>query len=151
VLALVKGADLTASEADVPHASPRQDFHRVGLLVGLRDGLVNGAHAARAEGIHERERPEDKALGLPLQQAFRLEFGQELVLDEVFRKRRRLGVGVLAEEFAHDLVELSALDEVTASQVPDEPFTGSQFSANHAAASFVLGDDSRAAGPASDG
>ena len=79
----------------------------------------------------QRERPEDEALGLALEQAFGLEVGQDALADEVLGQGGRLGAGVLVEELADDLVELAAVDQVAAAQVPDEPFAGPEVGRQH--------------------
>ncbi len=126
-----KSADLAAGDADVPHAAPRQHLDGVPLVVGLGLGLVDRAHAAGAEGVHEGERPEDEALGLALQQALGLELGENALADEELGQGGRLGAGVLGEELADDLIELAAVDEVAAAQVPDEPFASPEVRSHH--------------------
>ena len=101
------------------------------LVVVLRLGLVHRAHAAGAQGVHQGERPEDEALGLALQQPLGLELGQDALADQELGQGRRLRAGVLAEELADDLVELAAVDEVAAAQVPDEPFAGPKVGRQH--------------------
>ena len=131
MLALLEGADLAAGDADVPHAAARQHLDGVPLVVGLVVRLVNRPHAAGAEGVHERERAEDEALRLALQQAFGLEAGQDILGDEEFGQGGRFGTRVFLQEFADDLIEPAAVDQVAAAQIPDKPFAGAKFSRNH--------------------
>ena len=51
--------------------------------------------------------------------------------DEELGQGGRFGAGVLAEELADDLIELAAVDEVAAAQVPDEPFAGPEVRSHH--------------------
>jgi hypothetical protein len=131
VPALLEGPHLAPGDADVPHAAPGEDLDGVALVVVLVHRLVDRAHAARAEGVHQGVRPEHEALRFTLQQPLGLELRQDALADQVGGQRRRLGPGVLAEELADHLVELAAVDQVATAQVPDEPFTRSEFSADH--------------------
>jgi hypothetical protein len=41
---------------------------------------------------------------------------------EKLGERGRLGAGVLGQEVADDLIQLAPVDQVTATEVPNEPF-----------------------------
>ena len=86
---------------------------------------------AGAQRVHQRERPQDEALRLALQEALGLELAENAFLHEELRQRRRFGAGVGLQELADHLVEASAVDEVTAAQIPDEPFAGAEFGGHH--------------------
>ena len=58
MLAVLNGPHLTPGNADVPHASPRQDLDGVPFVVVLGERFVDRPHAAGAERINERIRPE---------------------------------------------------------------------------------------------
>ena len=45
--------------------------------------------------------------------------------------QQKFGAGRVLQEFTNDLVELAAVDQVTAAQIPDEPFASAQFSCYH--------------------
>src|SRR5207253_7118035 len=45
----------------------------------------------------------------------------------------RFGAPLLAQEFADDLVQLPAIQQVAPPQVPNKPLTGSEFSGDHGA------------------
>ena len=66
-----------------------------------------------------------------MEEALGLEVGEHVLGDQELGELGRLGAGVLGQEFADDLIELSAVDPVAAAQIPDEPFTGSKFSRHH--------------------
>jgi len=131
MLALLEGTHFAACDAHVPHAAPRQNLDGVPAVVRFRLSLVDGAHAAAAQRVHEGERPQHETLRLALQQALRLELRQNLLSDEVLRQGRRLRAGILVEEFADDLIELAAIDQVASAQIPDEPFAGSEVRCQH--------------------
>ena len=128
---VLEGTHLAAGQADVPHAAPRQHLDGVPLIVLLGERLVDRTHAAGADGVHQGVRPEDQALRLALQDAIGLELRDDLLANQIFRQLRRFGARMLLEEFAHDLVELAAVDQVAASKVPDEPFTSPEISGRH--------------------
>ena len=96
VLARLEGAHLAAGDADVPHAPPRQHLDGVPLVVGLRLRLVDRAHAAGAQGVHQGERPEHEALGLALEEPVGLELAEDSLADQVFGQRGRLRAGIAA-------------------------------------------------------
>src|SRR5262249_40157677 len=120
-----------ARETDVPHAAPGQYLDGVPLAVRLRQRLVNRAHAALAESVHQREWAENEALRLALQQPIGLEASENGSIDEEIGEGGRLGVGVLVQVLADDLVQLAAIQQVAAAQVPDKPFTGSEVGRRH--------------------
>src|SRR5262245_38889960 len=122
MLALLECSHFAASDAHVPHAPSRQHFDGVPIVVVLRSRLVHRAHAPGAERVHEREGAEYETLCLALKQAVGLELGQDALTDKKLGQGRRLGSGMFIEEFSDDLIELSAIDQVAASQVPDKPF-----------------------------
>ena len=128
---LLEGANLAAGQADVPHAAPRQDLDGVPLAIGLGKRLVNRAHAAGADRIHQGIGTEHQSLGFALENAIGLELGQDGLADQVFRQLRRFGPRMLLEELAHDLIELAPVDQIAAPEVPDEPFAGPKVSGRH--------------------
>ena len=126
-----EGADLPAGEADVPHAAPRQHLDGVIGVVVLRAGLVDLPHAARADGVEQHVRPEHEPLALAVEHALGLELGQRALVDEELGQGRRLGTRVPLEELADDLVELAAVDQAAAAEVPDEPFARAEVVGHH--------------------
>ena len=98
--------------------------------------LVDGAHAAGAQGVGEGVGAENQALGLSLKDALGLETGQHAPLDQVLRQGGRVAARVLLDELRRDLVELGALDEVASAEIPDEPLASSQFVDRHGATSL---------------
>src|SRR5262249_24245623 len=74
---------------------------------------------------------EDKALGLPLEEAFGLELSENPLRDKERGESVRLRAWVLGEKFANDPVEFAAIDQIAASQVPDEPFAGAEVRSRH--------------------
>ena len=66
-----------------------------------------------------------------IEQALGLEVGQDVLADEVLGQLRRLRAGVAGEELADHLIELAAVQEVAAAQVPDEPFASAEVGRQH--------------------
>src|SRR5262249_5426035 len=95
----------------------------IAVVLGLR--LVDGAHAAGAECVHEDVGSQNKVLSFVLKESIGLELAKDALTDQVLGQGRGFGARLLLEKLAHDLVQLPAVDEVAALQVPDEPFTGS--------------------------
>ena len=60
-----------------------------------------------------------------------LEVRKDALADQVFRQGRRLRAGMLAEKLADHLVELTAVEEIAAAQVPHKPFTSSKVGRHH--------------------
>ena len=126
-----EGSHLSTRKAHVPHAAPGQDLDGIVAVVVFRGGLVDLAHAAGADGVEEDVRPQHETLGLAVENAFGLETGEGALVDQVFREGGRFGARVALEEFADDGIELSAIDQSAAAEVPNEPFTCAEIAGHH--------------------
>ena len=135
--ALLEDPDLSPGDPHIPHTSARQHLDGIPAVVGLRQRLVHRSHAAAAQGVHERVRPQDKALGLALEQTVRLKLGQDSLGHQVLRQGGRLGLGVLLEELSHHPIQSASVDQVAAAQIPDKPFAGAKFGRSHGATSSL--------------
>jgi hypothetical protein len=75
--------------------------------------FVHRAHASGAERIQQCERTEYEALCFPLEKAVCLELAQDSLLNKELRQRRRLGSRIGLQKLADQLVELTAVDQIT--------------------------------------
>src|SRR5262249_32783936 len=130
---------LSARESHIPHASPRQHLDRVPLAVGFRLRLVDLTHAPGADRVHQDVWAKDQSLSLSLQYSLGLKRAQDFLSDEELSQGRRLGSRGSRHEFADHLVELSAVDQSAAPQVPDEPFAGAEFGSHHGSTVLLRG------------
>src|SRR5216683_3750720 len=131
MFALIEGAHLPARDPHVPHASPGQNLDGIPLVVIFAESLVNGSHAARAQSVDESVRSQDQSLSFALQQSFGLELAQDALIDEKLGQGRRLGGRLLSQKLIDQLVQMAAIYEVAAPQIPNKPFTSSQFGDRH--------------------
>src|SRR5439155_17386212 len=79
--------------------------------------------------------------------ALGLEGGQGALIDEVLGEGRGLGPRVPLEELADDRVELAAVDQPAAAEVPDEPFARAEVTGHHERRPSGVFRASRGAGP----
>jgi hypothetical protein len=131
MFALLERAYLAPRDADVPHAAARQHLDGIPVVVRFRLRFVHRAHTTAAQRIHERERPQDEPLRLALKQTFGLKVGQNVLADEILCQSRRLRSRILIEKLSDDLIELPAINQIAAAQIPDEPFAGSKIRCQH--------------------
>ena len=82
--------------------------------------------------------PRTKPWRLAVEDALGLEVGERCPARRGTRPGRGLGPRVALEKLADDLIELAAVDQVAAPQVPDEPFASAEFGGHHGSVvSFV--------------
>ncbi len=127
ILGAAAGLPLLASADQPKHPAPLLQWRGTALGCPSRILLHHPDRAAAERAVIDCVGEIER-----LEQAFGLKLAEDSLSYEKLSQGRRLRVGLFLEKLINQLVQVPAIDEITATQIPNKPLTGSKFGDRHA-------------------